>query len=337
MKSKKAARLAITLSVALIVIVGIGAVLLRAGSGKNELPDLELSNFSVNGYQLGMDIDEIDTSNFTPTTGVSANYQFNYRENTNSAEVRYSADSENRLNRLFLDVGYDGAYIPTALRVDGSGTGYIPYTLKNLEQVTKFFGDGNRGWQDREQGLRYVEYTQKEGRQAATVRFVYTDGEHRLIWVIADSSLPYPAPIIDKAALAQMVDESEYTEIIGYISNFNVQTFEFDEFEWLTDVNDGERLAELGLNETNTPSLNNGFAIYNPDDTTQTIWLTTETLFQILEEGTSKTVGADEFAPNLNKYEPLLSTPYRVKVAYGKSLAGVTRYIAVEITEQYLP
>jgi hypothetical protein len=149
----------------------------------------------------------------------------------------------------------------------------------------------------------------------------------------------YNAPIegyvLSGAAPAK--GESEYTDIIGYISNFDGQTFEFDAIEWLTDVNDGERLAELGLNETNTPSLNNGFAIYNPDDAKQPIWLASDAVFQILEGGAPKTVGIDEFTANLNKYEPDLSTPYRVKAAYGKSPSDVTRYIATEIIEQYLP
>jgi beta-lactamase regulating signal transducer with metallopeptidase domain len=152
---------------------------------------------------------------------------------------------------------------------------------------------------------------------------VYFDG------VIAES---YPAQVSAYAVLIE-----EFVEGIGYISNFTGEMFEFDEIEWLTDVNDGQRLTELGLNETNTPSLNNGFAIYNPDDTTQNVGLTTETLFRILEDGRHKTVGAEEFAQNLNKHEPLLSTPYRVQLADGKSLAGVTRSIALEITEQYLP
>jgi hypothetical protein len=68
--------------------------------------------------------------------------------------------------------------------------------------VKTLLGNGASGWQDREQGLRYVEYSQKEGRLAATVRFVYSDKnsdgiDHRLVWIIAESSLPYPDPILD--------------------------------------------------------------------------------------------------------------------------------------------
>jgi hypothetical protein len=61
--------------------------------------------------------------------------------------------------------------------------------------VRAYFGKGKQGWQDRQQRLRYVEYVQAAGRLEAKVRFVYADNEQgRLVWVIAESSLPYPLP-----------------------------------------------------------------------------------------------------------------------------------------------
>lgn len=175
---KKPSTWVVTVTTVLVAALSIGLAANQANSGTG---DYDFSNFSVNGFMLGADTQEMDTSAFTPIEPlqVKDGYDFNFEE------ARYSADENTgRLIKLFVNV-YEGAYIPDK--------------LKSIEQVMEVFGQGKRGWQDREQGLRYLEYRQKEGRLSATVRFVYTDGDsdginHHLVWVMAESSLPYPYP-----------------------------------------------------------------------------------------------------------------------------------------------
>lgn len=175
---KKPSTWVATVTTVLVVALSIGLAANQANSGTG---DYDFYNFSVNGFMLGADTREMNTSAFTPIEPlqVKDGYDFNFEE------ARYSADENTgRLIKLFVNV-YDGAY--------------IPHKLKSIEQVMEVFGQGKRGWQDREQGLRYLEYRQKEGRLSATVRFVYTDGysdgiNHHLVWVMAESSLPYPHP-----------------------------------------------------------------------------------------------------------------------------------------------
>jgi hypothetical protein len=189
---KKPARVIIVAAVALVVILSMGFAINRVTAVTG---DYDFYNFSVNGFMLGADTNEMDTSALTPAEPlhVSDGYDFNYEE------VRYNTDANTgRLIKMFVNA-YDGAYIPSVTIHKDEGPIYIPYNLNTIEQVIDVFGQGAGGWQDREQRLRYMEYRQEEGRLSATVRFVYTDGEsdginHRLVWVIADSSLPYPYP-----------------------------------------------------------------------------------------------------------------------------------------------
>lgn len=188
---KKPSRVIIVAAVALVAILSVGFAINRVTAVTG---DYDFYNFSVNGFMLGADTNEMDTSALTPTEPlhVSDGYDFNYEE------VRYSTDANTRrLIKMLVNV-YDGAYIPSVTIHKAEGPIYIPHNLNTIEQVIDVFGQGAGGWQDREQRLRYMEYHQEEGRLSATVRFVYTDGEsaginHRLVWVMAESSLPYPS------------------------------------------------------------------------------------------------------------------------------------------------
>ncbi len=189
---KKPAPWVIIAAIVFVAVLSIGFTTNKANDG---IGDYDFYNFSVNGFMLGVDTKEIDTSSLIPTEplNVKDGYEFNYEE------VRYSADENTgRLRKMFVHV-LDGADIPSVIVHKGEDAVDIPHELNTIEQVTEVLGQGKNGWQDREQRLRYMEYRQKEGRLSATVRFVYTDGEsggiaHRLVWVIAESSLPYPYP-----------------------------------------------------------------------------------------------------------------------------------------------
>lgn len=178
---KKPAASIIVAAAVFITVLSIGFAANRANDG---IGDYDFYNFSVNGFMLGADTNKIDTSALTPTEPLNVDNGYDY----NFEEVRYNADENTgRLKKMFVGV-YDGAYIP-------------PHNLISIEQVIDVYGSGKKGWQDREQGLRYMEYRQKKGRLSATVRFVYTDGDksgisHHLVWVIAESSLPYPYPMV---------------------------------------------------------------------------------------------------------------------------------------------
>jgi beta-lactamase regulating signal transducer with metallopeptidase domain len=186
---KKPSRVIMVAAVALVAIFSVGFAINRIPAVAG---DYDFYNFSVNGFTLGADTNQMDTSALTPAEPlhVGDGYDFNYEE------VRYGTDANTgRLIKMFVNV-YDGAYIPSVTIHKDEGPIYIPHNLNTIEQVINVFGRGEGGWQDREQGLRYMEYRQKEGQSSATVRFVYTNGvldgiTHRLVWVMAESSLPY--------------------------------------------------------------------------------------------------------------------------------------------------
>ena len=196
---KKPAAWVIIAAVVLVAVLSVGFAVNRVNDGTG---DYDFANFRVNGFMLGADTNKIDTSALTPTAPLNINngYDFNFEE------VRYCADEHTgRLRKILVNV-YDGASIP-------------PHNPTNIEQVIDVYGPSKKGWQDREQRLRYMEYRQEEGRLSATVRFVYTDGEaegisHRLVWVIAESSLPYSYPMdASKIAVGTPIDEVH--EILG--------------------------------------------------------------------------------------------------------------------------
>jgi beta-lactamase regulating signal transducer with metallopeptidase domain len=203
MKHKKTTKLAAAISAALIVFVAAGAMLLGAGHGNSGATTRDLSRFDVNGFALGSPVG--DTSGLTPTAALDIKDGYVY----NFEGIRYTLDEElGVVRRMYVTIGKMG--VTTSL---SATTARQPWT--HIPEITGFFGEGKRGWQDREQKLRYVEYTQKSGGLSATVRFVYTDAEGYLIWVIAESSLPYtkPAGIIpdDLGAPQAVIDAAAAT------------------------------------------------------------------------------------------------------------------------------
>ncbi len=212
-KFKKQASWVMGISIILVMVLGVGFAINKANAGTG---DYDFTNFSVNGFMLGADTKKMNTSALTPTEPlkVSDGYDFNFEE------ICYSAkESTGRLVKMLVNV-YGGADIPSVIIHKGEEAVDIPYTLNSIEQVTDIFGQGKSGWQDREQRLRYMEYRQREGRLSATVRFVHTDGvsegiEHRLVWVIAESSLPYPYPVETDG----IVPSPEATKPWGLLAN----------------------------------------------------------------------------------------------------------------------
>lgn len=194
---KKPAGWIIVVSIALVAVLGVGLAANRAISGTG---DYDFYNFYVNGFMLGADTKKMDTSSLTPTAHLDVNggYDFNFEE------VRYSADEETgRLRKMCVNVCDDGVVSMLVARANGKNHVSLDsnqtYQIEGIEAI---LGKGKTGWHDREQRLRYMEYHHKEGRLSATVRFVYMDKSkgipHRLIWVIAESSLPYPYPYPDE-------------------------------------------------------------------------------------------------------------------------------------------
>ncbi len=240
---KKPAAWIIVAAVALVVVLSVGLAANRETSTDG---DYDFSSFGVNGFTLGADTSAIDTSILTPTEPlqVEDGYDFNFEE------ARYSADENTgRLVKMIVYV-LDGADIPTVIIHKDKGAVEISDPLHTIEQVTDVFGQGKSGWQDREQRLRYMEYRQKEGQLSATVRFVYTDGEsdginHRLVWVIANSSLPYPSPA-EVLTAEPLIFSSEETGLIklGTIAFDTYMAFRMSE---KTPVE--ERIASYQLND----------------------------------------------------------------------------------------
>jgi|GEM_PF-847164 len=192
---RKPSRVIIVAAVALVAVLSIGFAVNKASAGETTR---DLQHFDANGFQLGNIIS--DAADLTPVKPLAGN-QYDY----NFAEARYSLDPElGVIRKMRVSLYDDGCQSAYNTVVEGANPWYT------IEQVTAFFGPGKSGWQDREQRLRYVEYVQKEGRLCVTVRFVYTDGEsdginHRLVWVLAESSLPYPKPIQTSIPLVDAV------------------------------------------------------------------------------------------------------------------------------------
>jgi beta-lactamase regulating signal transducer with metallopeptidase domain len=202
MAHKKHTRAAIIVSV-ILIIAAIGAACAIGAGSETSNNTIDLQAFSVNGYTLGMDGNKIDTSSFTkpiPADRFSDAYDHNYEE------LRYSLDPESGvLRKLFLLVPENGGIKSLGfIKIDKAGDSEKTTALRhnestgeaftNISQIIGFIGEGKVGWHDREQGLRYVEYKQVEGRLSASVRFVCFGGDGGLVWVIAESSLPYPKP-----------------------------------------------------------------------------------------------------------------------------------------------
>jgi beta-lactamase regulating signal transducer with metallopeptidase domain len=173
---KKRSRIIIIAAVALVAVLSVGFAVNRAQDGTTTR---DLRNFSVYDFVLGEPIRNDLIESYVPTDRYSDDYDYNFEN------VRYSLDAETgAIRKLWYNLNGNG-YMTSGI----SATRW-----QKIEQVTSYYGEGRQGWQDREQGLRYVEYTQKDGRLSATVRFVYDNSENGLVWVIAESTLPYPMP-----------------------------------------------------------------------------------------------------------------------------------------------
>jgi beta-lactamase regulating signal transducer with metallopeptidase domain len=180
MKSKKRGVAAVCVSVVLVVVLAACAVALGAGSGFDG-NNYNFSGFSFNGFTLGGDstlLDLSDRSKIAPL-GVENSYAYNYDK------IRFDTDDSGRITRFYITVHTDDVTMSVAFANGSSGIGYsVTGGTATIEQIEQSLGGtGKKGWQDREQKLRYEEYTDAHG---ITVRFVYTDDEHGLIWVIAD-------------------------------------------------------------------------------------------------------------------------------------------------------
>lgn len=212
------------LIVAIVIVVTAGFSLLTDPISKASSQDYDLSNFFVNGYYLGADINEMDTSLLTPTEplNIKDGYDFNFEE------IRYSTDEQTgRIRKMFVNVYENGVISLLVARANGQDNVSLDsnetYQIEGIEAI---LGKGKTGWHDREQRLRYMEYQQDERQLSATVRFVYTDGTdngitHRLVWVIAESSLPYPMPfskltLNDIRALSQKGDTLTFEDFSTY-------------------------------------------------------------------------------------------------------------------------
>ncbi|MGI1660244.1 MAG: M56 family metallopeptidase [Desulfitobacterium sp.] len=259
---KKPAAWIITVSVAFVAVLSIGFTADRVTLGSG---DYDFSNFNVNGFMLGADTNKMDTSSLSPTAplNVKDGYDFNFEE------VRYSVNHETgRLIKMNVDV-YDGAYIPSLTIHKGENPVTIPHELNTIEQVTEYLGQGKSGWQDREQRLRYMEYRQKEGRLSATVRFVYTDGgsegiTHRLVWVIAESSLPYPYPYPDEKQFRDLRPMIKVGNMLFLDTNkeISIEIGDSDIIgEVVSSVTQHEKPAENG--QTNFGSIGSKYAYYD--------------------------------------------------------------------------
>ncbi|MDR1160667.1 MAG: DUF4825 domain-containing protein [Syntrophomonadaceae bacterium] len=186
---QKRPRIIIISAVALVAVLTVGFAANRMQSGVTTAYDLQY--FTVNGFGLGQDSRIIiDTAVLTPTAPLNVRNGYDY----NFQEARYSVNPDTGIiTKMHVNVVF-GALVTSITKDNGMSVAYPSYTWHTIEDVTAFFGEGSRGWQDREQRLRYVEYIHKEGRLSATVRFVYHDGDDSLVWVIAESSPPYPNP-----------------------------------------------------------------------------------------------------------------------------------------------
>jgi beta-lactamase regulating signal transducer with metallopeptidase domain len=177
---KKRSRIIIIAAVALVAVLSVGFAVNRAESGATTR---DLRDFSVYGFTLGQPINETLLESLTPLENYASDeYDYNFK---GASVVSYSLDSDTGVVRkLYYDVreqGYSTSWL--------SSTRWI-----TVDQVISYYGNGNQGWFDRINGIRYVEYTQKEGRLSAKVRFIFNDVSRSLIYVTAESSLPYPMP-----------------------------------------------------------------------------------------------------------------------------------------------
>ena len=134
--------------------------------------------------------------------------------------------------------------------------------------------------------------------------------------------------IVEYAAKVEDFAKTPESHLIGFISNFNIDSasFEFDKIEWLTEDNT-KRLKQLNITLNDMP---NGYYIYNADTYTMRYTVTNQTEYNIInweETVTHKSVTMEEFISHFNQYSQF-TPPCRIIIQDGYVLS---------ITEQYVP
>lgn len=199
-----------------IVVVVVLAAALSVGLAANRVQDAgrsyNFSFFEVNGIGLFAPLDTLDTSGLTPAEPLRGKnaYQHNFEE------VRFDTDEKGYILRLHAAVYDGGATIPE-LPADGDIQQVISYKLETIEQAIIYLDEGESGWYDRTQRLRYMRYTDKE--RDITITFIYTENNadwHRLVFVDAQA----------KAAPAMGITTLTLDEIRALAQKSDALTFE---------------------------------------------------------------------------------------------------------------
>lgn len=212
MKSRKHTRLTIIVSAMLLVVVGVVAITLGAGSKITSRSNYNFDTFIVNAYKINgyMDDEAIRKLTLTEPLDSQSGYGYNFEE------IRFDLDYDRCITRFQLNVYDTGIFdmwfqysdVHPDKRDGNNGLAFLgdgDEILRQIGQVEALVGDGKKGWYDREQGLRYERYTADNGNGEVT--FVYSDREsdgilNRLIWVIAERKLPDTKKMVDGYDLA---------------------------------------------------------------------------------------------------------------------------------------
>lgn len=231
MRSKKQTRLAIIVSAVLVVAVGSIAIALGAGRATAK-SNYNFDTFIVSGYKLHGYMDDEAISTLTPTEPLNSESGYEY----NFEEIRFDLDADSCITRFHLnvyDIGIFNMWVQYSehhpdKREGNNGLAFLgdgDDILRRIEQVEVLIGEGEKGWYDREQRLRYERYTADNG--GGDVMFVYTDGEddgilNRLVWVIAESdaeyshitaAIPEKTPLLDVNLTTLSSDGNSQTQI----------------------------------------------------------------------------------------------------------------------------
>ena len=102
-----------------------------------------------------------------------------------------------------------------------------------------------------------------------------------LLWIMAALTVGGTACGSAEKAEAVNESESEVKSYCAYVVSLGTDTIEVDIAEYITDE-DTDRMRELNLTEGDMPD---GYYIYNPDETTETLQLTKETNYTFIDWG----------------------------------------------------
>ena len=102
-----------------------------------------------------------------------------------------------------------------------------------------------------------------------------------LLWIVAALTVGVTACGSAEKAEAVTESESEVKSYCAYVISLGTDTIEVDIAEYITDE-ETERMRELDLTEGDMPD---GYYIYNPDETTETLHLTKETNYTFIDWG----------------------------------------------------